>query len=321
MRLRANRQQKRTTRIEALARRCGAVACGLLIDRAVGEPPANVHPVAGFGAAMNRLEHLTWANSRGRGVTYALAGILLGVVGGRMTGSLPTATATVVSGRELRRVARVVCDRLEAGDLTGARQELPALVGRDTQQLEESDIAAAVIESVAENSVDAVFAAAFWGVVSGAGGAGAYRAINTMDAMVGHRNVRYENFGWAAARLDDIANWLPARLFAFAVMLAHPRRAPRMIKFIKRDASRHPSPNAGLAEVAVAAALGCQLGGTLSYGGSQQDRPHLGDGPRPTVSDARAAIALTNRIELGLVATLAAVWPAYELSSRLLRRS
>ena len=213
--------------MSALAGRCGAVAAGLLLDRLAGEPPPETHPVGWFGRLMERLEERFWADSRRRGIAYAAVGIAVGILAGRLVRSTTTAVAVTVAGRELRRVATGVGEAAAGGDLERARTELPVLVGRDPSALDASGVAAAVIESVAENSVDAVIAPAFWAVVAGAPGAIAYRAINTMDAMVGHRNDRYRRFGWAAARLDDFANYIPARIFAVLVAAVVPRANPR----------------------------------------------------------------------------------------------
>ena len=163
-----------------------------------------------------------------------------------------------------------------------------------------------MIESVAENSVDAVVAPAFWGLVAGAPGTLAYRSINTMDAMVGHRNERYKNFGWASARLDDVANYVPARCFVALVALAKPERTSAIWRLVQRDARAHPSPNAGVAETAVAAAIDKQLGGPLRYGERQELRPTLGDGLRPQAADIDTAVAVANRTEAVLVGALGA---------------
>ena len=291
-----------------IARRCGAVAAGLLLDRLGGEPPANVHPVAHFGRTMQRLEARIWADSRSRGAAYVTIGVALGALAGRLFRSTATVVALVVAGRELRRVARRVGDLAGADDLDVARAELPALVGRDPSALDASGVAAAVIESVAENSVDAIIAPAFWAVVAGAPGAAAYRAINTMDAMVGHRSERYERFGWAAARLDDIANYIPARVFAALVAAVAPKRAGAILRAVRRDAPAHPSPNAGVAEAAMAAALDRQLGGPLRYGPIVQNRPLLGVGPRPTPADAPRSIGVVERVEAVVVALLIIAW-------------
>lgn len=291
-----------------VGQRALGAAVGLLLDRVVGEPPASLHPVAWFGKVMTRWESVVWADRRGPGVGYAVAGVVLGGSAGVLTGSTALTVGVCVAGRELRRVAAQVQAHLLAGDLERARAELPALVGRDPSALDASAVSAAVVESLAENSVDAVTAAVLWGVVLGAPGAAAYRAVNTMDAMVGHRGPRYGRFGWAAARLDDIAGYLPARVFAALVALVRPRSAYRIAVLVLRDAHAHPSPNAGVAETAVAAALGLELGGPLRYGAIEQDRPRLGDGPRPEPADIAAAIRLTEHVELGTVLALLSIW-------------
>ena len=281
---------------------------GLLVDRAAGEPPGPVHPVAAFGKLMTRVERLLWADRRWHGLTYATIGVAIGAVAGALQRSTASAVALTAAGRELRSVAMGIAGLLEAGDIDAARAELPRLVGRDPSELDESGVAAAVIESVAENSVDAVVAPVFWAIVAGAPGAAAYRAVNTMDAMVGRRDERYRNFGWAAARLDDVANYVPARLFAALVAALCPRQARAISAAIRRDAVAHPSPNAGVAEAAVAAAIGRELGGPLRYGARHENRPRLGTGPRPAASDISTAVRLASQAELLLAAVVAVTW-------------
>ncbi|UJH69951.1 adenosylcobinamide-phosphate synthase CbiB [Ornithinimicrobium sp. INDO-MA30-4] len=293
----------------SFARNARGVAGGLIWDRVLGEPPNGIHPVALFGRAMGWLERRVWADSRLNGLGYAVAGVALGATAGAATRSTTVAVGVSVAGRELRRVAKTIEDALIAGDLNEARRLLPSLVGRDPSGLDESQIAAAVIESLAENMVDAVVAPVWWGLLLGAPGAAGYRAINTMDAMVGHRSERYENFGRAAARLDDVANLAPARLFALVVALVSPRQAGAIARIVRRDAAAHPSPNAGVAESAVAAALGRQLGGQLRYGSRVEDRPLLGDGPRPGPADVARARELTERVEVALLIGLIAMFP------------
>lgn len=297
-------------------RRSLAVAAGLLLDRALGEPPTANHPVAAFGRAMGRVERAAWADRRNAGARYTAIGVALGAGAGALGRSTAGAVALASAGRELRRVAAGIGDHLLAGDLEAARAALPSLVGRDPSDLDASGIAAAVVESLAENAVDAVVASAFWGLVAGAPGAAAYRAINTMDAMVGHRNVRYERFGWASARIDDVANLLPARLFALLVAAQVPGRAADVWRTVRRDAGAHPSPNAGVAESAVAAALRRQLGGPLRYGDRVEQRPRLGDGPRPDALDIGRARALVDRVEWSLVGLLIAVAAVDHLRDR-----
>ena len=264
--------------------------------------------MAWFGRLMERLEERFCADSRRRGIAYTVVGVVVGILAGRLVRSVTTAVALTVAGRQLRRVAAGVGKAAAGGYLARARSELPALVGRDPSDLDASGVAAAVIESVAENSVDAVVAPAFWAVVAGAPGALAYRAVNTMDAMVGHRNDRYHRFGWAAARLDDLANYLPARIFAALVAAVVPGRAREIFAAVRRDAPAHPSPNAGVAEAAVAAALGRELGGPLRYGQILEDRPLLGTGPRPTPADVPRAVDIADRAERVLLAVLGLAW-------------
>lgn len=293
-----------------LGRRALSVATGLLLQKALTEPPDRWHPVGWFGTAMQKVEEIGYADSRCAGVRHALVGVAIGGLAGGATRSTTLAVAICAAGRELRRAAQRVETPLLAGDLAAARIGLPSLVGRDPSELDVSASAAAVVESLAENCVDAVVAPALWGVLAGAPGVMAHRAINTMDAMVGHHNDRYEHFGWAAARLDDCANWVPARLFALLVMTAHPGRASAVLGCVRRDAHLHPSPNAGVAEAAVAAALGRELGGPLHYGERREDRPRLGDGPRPEAADIARARELTSLVEWALIVALVLLYGA-----------
>jgi adenosylcobinamide-phosphate synthase len=290
-----------------IQRRARAVAVGLLLDRVFGEPPAEMHPVSVFGSLMGSVEDVTYDDDRGHGSAYAAVGVIAGIAAGRIVGSVATTTALAVSGKELRGSAALVRDALLAADLDRARERLRALVGRDPSVLDASGIAAATIESLAENTVDAVVAPAFWALVAGAPGVFAHRAINTMDSMVGYHSEQYEQFGWAAARLDDIAAYVPARITVGLVMAARPHVSARVLRVVRRDAGQHPSPNAGVAESAFAGALGLRLGGPIKYADREEDRPFLGDGRRPDVRDIDSAIALASHTELALVSGLLAV--------------
>jgi adenosylcobinamide-phosphate synthase len=292
-------------RRRGLAPRAAAVALGLLCDRAFGEPPAALHPVAGFGTLMDRVEDASYDDSVAAGLLYAGAGIALGLLAGRTVRNTTLAVSVAVAGRSLRNHARGVHDALDAGDLDGARTLLPALVGRDPSALDVAGVAAAVIESVAENSVDAVVAPALWAFAAGAPGVFAYRAVNTMDAMVGHHSDRYERYGTSSARLDDIANYVPARLTALLTLAARPQHARAIARAVRVDAPAHPSPNAGVAEAAFAGALGVQLGGTLQYGDRVEERPLLGRGPRPQPPDILRAVRLASDVELLLAGAAA----------------
>jgi adenosylcobinamide-phosphate synthase len=279
-----------------------AAATAWALDQLVGEPPLRWHPVARFGTAMSRLEQATHRDTRTAGVIHLAigggsalaAGVLLRRLIGRPAATL-AATTVAVAGRMLTDEARAVLDHTRIGDLPAARIRVAGLVGRDTEHLDTTEIVRAVIESVAENTVDAVAAPILWATIGGAPAVLAHRAINTLDAMVGHHTPRYNRFGWAAARSDDIANWLPARLSALAVAAIRPRCALAIARTIRRDARRHPSPNGGVVEAAFAAALGVRLGGSNTYAGHTEDRGQLGDGPPPAVTDGDAAVRLARR--------------------------
>ncbi len=192
-----------------------------------------------------------------------------------------------------------------AGDLDGARALLPNLVGRDPSDLNEEDIVRAVVESVAENTVDAIVAPLLWAALAGAPGALGYRAINTMDAMVGHHSDRYEHYGWASARLDDVANWVPARVAAALVAVARPSAARAIRLAVSTQSSAHPSPNAGVVEAAFAGALGVRLGGTSRYGDRVEERPILGGGRPAQREDIHEAIRLSRDVVTSLAVILA----------------
>jgi adenosylcobinamide-phosphate synthase len=281
------------------------VALGLLADRAFGEPPVTPHPVSLFGRAMRGVESRVWRDSRPAGVVHAGAGLTLGVAAGAATRSTALATYVAVAGRALGQAAMAVADALEAGDLDLARERLPALVGRDPTGLDEKEIARAAVESVAENTVDAVVAPALWALALGAPGALGYRAVNTMDAMVGHRSERYARYGWAAARLDDAAGLVPARVTALMVAAVRPGAAKAIRRTVRADAPAHPSPNSGVAEAAFAAALGLRLGGESRYGDRVELRPPLGDGRPPEPADIASAVRLSRDVTYALAASVA----------------
>jgi adenosylcobinamide-phosphate synthase len=180
------------------------------------------------------------------------------------------------------------------------------LAGRDPSHLNETELARAVVESVAENTVDAIVAPAFWALAAGSRGVFAHRALNTMDAMVGYRSDRYLEYGWAAARLDDAAAWIPARLTAVLVAAVRPASAGQIATAVRLQAPAHPSPNAGVAEAAYAAALGVRVGGTNVYAGKVDRRPILGSGRVPQAADIRRATSLCRDVTLAMVSLLVA---------------
>jgi adenosylcobinamide-phosphate synthase len=285
------------------------VAIALVADRLLGEPPTAVHPVAWFGRTMGAVEDRLYDDRRGAGVAHAAAGLAFGSAAGAAARSTAVATYVAVAGRALRDAARDVDRALAAGDLDSARTCLPALVGRDPRELDEAGVVRAVVESVAENTVDAVVAPALWALALGAPGVLAHRAVNTMDAMVGHRTERYERYGWAAARLDDGAAWLPARATAALVAACRPRTAAAVWRAVRCDAPAHPSPNSGVAEAAFAAALGLSLGGRTRYGDRVEERPRLGDGRAPARQDIERAVALSRDVTLALAVAAVAAGP------------
>lgn len=302
--------------------RSAAILAGYGADRIFGDP-ASGHPVAGFGRVAAALEARCWQPSRSRGAFFvavlvggaALAGLAVDRLTGSRPGDRPGGRALVLAlfvwaatgGRSLEQAGSRLAAALERSDLPTARALLPCLAGRDAADLDAVELARAGIESVAENTADAVTGALFWGAVAGAAGVAAYRAANTLDAMVGHRSARYEQFGWAAARLDDVAGWVPARLAALLAVLLAPLvgGAPAEAwAVLRRDGAEHPSPNAGRLEAAFAGALGLTLGGTNRYGDRVEHRPRLGGGRAPGAEDLRRAVLLSRAA--GLASALVA---------------
>ncbi|SHH10114.1 adenosylcobinamide-phosphate synthase [Jatrophihabitans endophyticus] len=298
--------------------RAAGLALGVLADRRFGDPRRG-HPVAVFGSLAHRAEARLYADDRAHGVRYAAAcvagPVALGLLAERGRWrplAVAAATWTVLGGRSLAAEAEAVGALLARGELPAARLRLTHLVGRDTSQLDEAGVSRAVVESVAENACDAVVAPLLWGAVVGLPGLFGYRAANTLDAMVGHRTPRYERFGWAAARFDDLLNLAPARLTALLAGVGAPAAggSPAAAwRAARRWGRAHPSPNAGMSEAAFAGALGLRLGGRNVYGGTVDDRPVLGDGRAPGVADIDRAVVLLRAVTTGAaaVAVVAAV--------------
>ncbi|MCR1783357.1 cobalamin biosynthesis protein [Nocardioides carbamazepini] len=292
--------------------RAAGLLLGYAVDRLLADPRRG-HPVAGFGQVASALEKRAWRDDRPAGTVYvgALVGgaVVLGVVAERaLPRTLATAVATwaVLGGTSLDREAAEVGRLLAAGRLPDARARLTHLVGRDTTRLDEGEVVRATLESLAENTSDAVVAPLVWGAVAGVPGLLGYRAANTLDAMVGHRSARYERFGWAAARLDDLLNLPGSRLTALLATALGPD-PHGALRAWHRDAAGHPSPNAGPVEAAFAGALGIRLGGTNDYGGRIEHRAVLGDGPLPDRADLDRARTLARRIGIGAALTTAAL--------------
>ena len=291
-----------------------ATAAGLALGAAADlflADPRRGHPVAGFGQAAAALERQMWRDTRAAGVAYTAACVgtatALGTAGSRMTVGRPlartvlTAAATwaVLGGTSLGRAAATMDRHLVAADVPTARAHLSTLAGRDPSGLGEPELVRATVESVAENTSDAAVAPLFWGAVAGLPGLLGYRAANTLDAMVGYRSPRYARFGWAAARLDDVLNWAPARLTAALTVLTAPLAGGSPAgawRAWQRDGAAHPSPNAGRCEASLAGALGLRLGGRNVYGERVEERPTLGDGQPPGRADIARAVRLSRAV-------------------------
>ncbi|MFC3849874.1 CobD/CbiB family cobalamin biosynthesis protein [Corynebacterium hansenii] len=281
--------------------RAAALAAGFAADRVFGDP-ARHHPVAWFGTAAHRLEQRMWADSKPRGTAYAAALVgapaLAAALIARRAPKIALAAATwaALGGTTLARTGERMTDRLEARDLAASRELVPWLCSRDPAKLDLDGVARATVESLAENTSDAVSGTLLWGAVFGAPGVVAHRCGNTLDAMVGYRTPKWANFGWASAKFDDLINWVPARLTGAATVIAGPDRAGAWRAW-RDDAPGHPSPNAGVPEASAAGALGVRLGGATAYEGGVEHRAVLGNGSSPTVADVRRAVTLTRRVQ------------------------
>jgi adenosylcobinamide-phosphate synthase len=300
----------------------------LAIDAVLGWPAAIHarigHPVTWIGALISNLDQRfnheggSEATRRGAGICVAITVIALvagagwacaAMLPGGWPGLILAAILAwpLVAARSMHDHVDAVTRPLLAGDLPAARQAVAMIVGRDPSQLDAAGIARAATESLAENTSDGIVAPLFWGAVFGLPGIAAYKAINTLDSMIGHRTPRYEAFGWAAARIDDVANLIPARLtgLLFAAVSIRPRIA---LATMWRDAGHHRSPNAGWPEAAMAGALGIRLSGPRIYEGQLSQEPWLnGEAPDPTAADLNRALALYRRAMFVLALGLALV--------------
>jgi adenosylcobinamide-phosphate synthase len=292
--------------------RARALLLGFALDAALGDP-ARFHPVAGFGRTAAALERRVWRPRRRNGLAHVtlLAGASagLGRLVDRNLGLRALSLWIALGGRSLGREALLLAEALERGSLGEARLRAPALVGRDPSQLDAAELARAAVESVAENTGDAVVAPLFWFALGGVPGAFGHRAVNTLDAMIGNRSRRYVRFGWAAARLDDAANWPAARLGAVLAVLLAPvvgGSVRSTARVLLRDGHRHPSPNAGRLEAAFAGALGLELGGRNVYEGRVEHRPAIGEGRPACPQDIVRAVRLCRAVSIGCAALCAA---------------
>jgi adenosylcobinamide-phosphate synthase len=272
-----------------------AAAWGL--DVLLGDHETMPHPVRGIGKLITALESIArerFASAKFAGVVVGIAVPVIAYAGtaaviwmcGLLNGWLAATASMVIiyttlSSRCLSDEAREIVRLLQSRDIINARKQVSRIVGRDTQDLNEQGIARATIESVSENSVDGIIAPLFYAVLGGAPLAMAYKAINTLDSMVGYKDDRYREFGWFSARLDDAANFIPARLCLIIIPMATlalwPVRAVKSFIAMLRDGEKNPSPNSGYPEAGFAGALGIQLGGETSYKGVVYHKQFLGD--------------------------------------------
>jgi adenosylcobinamide-phosphate synthase len=272
-----------------------AVTLAFIIDCFIGDPPSWPHPVKWIGTFIAKLEkrwnkasHQKWKGALMLLVVLAVVFMIAWlicfaayqihfIVGIAVESIL---IATTIARKSLRDAAMEVYRPLEQDNFIEARIKLSYIVGRDTEHLDEGEIVRGTVETVAENTSDGVTAPMFWALIGGAPLALFYRAINTCDSMVGYKNERFAQFGWASARMDDVANWIPSRLTGFVMLLSNHHRKMSMReawRILFRDARRHPSPNSGWCEAAAAALLGVQLGGRNTYKGIVSNRALMGE--------------------------------------------
>jgi len=312
-------------------------ALAFVVDLAVGDPPSMPHPVVLMGKVIALLDRTLRPRFRpgfGRraaggllalilvGGSYAATAVILGLVF-RLSEAAGVVLEvlfiwTALAGRSLVEAGLAVLRPLRAGDLPAARRAVGRIVGRDTDEMDESEVCRAAVESLAENTSDGIISPAFWAIIGGAPLAIAFKAVSTLDSMVGYRNETYIDFGWASARLDDLANFLPARITGALLVVSAGLLGLNWrdaIRVARRDAAKHPSPNAGVPEAVVAGALGVTLGGVNRYSGKPSFRPHLGApgspvGPehlRLTIRLVMVTIALSLAITAGAAGAAGAV--------------
>lgn len=309
------------------------IAAGL--DALLGDPRWFPHPVRGMGAVISWFDHRIRCLCRSD-QALRIAGICLAV--GLPVGVYTAATFlisqasavspllgqavgiglayTTLAGRDLFDHVQTVSRELDGENLMGAREAVAMIVGRDSATLTEPEIVRATVETIAESTSDGIIAPLVYLTLGGAPLALAYKAVNTLDSMVGHRDARYVYFGWASARIDDVMNWVPARLTGSFIALAAGvatgewSRVRESWYILHRDGDKHPSPNSGRPEAAMAGALGIQLGGRNYYDGVPQDRLPMGDGTSSLTPDhiAQASRIMVVTGVLGLIFALFSLW-------------
>ena len=272
------------------------IFAALTLDALFGEP-RRFHPLVGFGRLALALERRWHGDTVWRGLVAVLVLLIPFILLAALTRFVPHGILLdtlllylAIGWQSLGTHARRVRDALLAKNLSEARRRVGLMVSRDTTQLDPADVSKATVESVLENGNDAIFGAIFWFVVAGAPGAVLYRLANTLDAMWGYRTERYRRFGWASARLDDVLNFIPARLTALSYALAG--RTRMALSCWRTQGLSWKSPNAGPVMAAGAGSLGVLLGGPASYHGVMQHRPLLGEGRMPDAEDIDSALQL-----------------------------
>ena len=278
------------------------IVLAFILDAIIGDPAKQMHPVIVMGRIISSAENIfnTETSTRVRrkffgtllATALPIAVFIITTLVLALTYSfnaylgfaLSVALAsTTLSAKGLKSAAKAVLKRLEDNDINGARTALSRIVGRDTENLDEAAIIKATVESTSENTSDGVVAPLFYMAIGGVPLAMAYKAVNTLDSMVGYKNDRYLDFGWASARLDDVLNYIPARLTAILMVISSALlrfNSYNAWKVLIRDGRRHPSPNAGYPEAATAGALGIELGGTSRYATITIDKPSIGNALR-----------------------------------------
>lgn len=268
----------------------GPLLCGWILDRILGDPAWLPHPVVGFGRVIYFLERILNKGGVRRakggvmavfliGGIFALTSVLLMVLEPYPVMSFVVKTILIfycLAGTTLGREVRMVFESFSHG-LEAARRQVGRIVGRDTASLSDREIKAAALETLAENLSDGVVAPLFWYIILGVPGMMAYKMVNTLDSMIGYRNERYREFGCVAARIDDFANFIPARITALLIAIVGGNRA---FRFIMKYGRCHASPNSGYPEAALAGVLDCRFGGTHSYFGKNFYKPYIGESER-----------------------------------------
>ncbi len=271
-----------------------------VLDLAIGDPQWSYHPVRLIGRSIEGMEYLL----RKLPIPERISGMLLTMI--IVSGTYLSIYAVVLLSRQWSMLGEIiigaviiyfaisikcladeskeVMTALKENDLIKARKSLSLIVGRDTENLSEEQIVRACIETIAEGSVDGVLSPLFYAFVGGPTAAMAYKAVNTLDSMVGHKNEKYVRFGWASARLDDLANYIPARISAILIPMASflcGYGFKDSLRIACRDGRKHESPNSGIPEAAIAGALGIQIGGPSTYKGAIVEKPFIGDAQNP----------------------------------------